>query len=242
MSRLSEAQVEAFTEELEKLSSKWYAGAGRLAQGVGQSLGNFGKRQLHGLTGWTPRGFHNTKGIEEIGAGAAGSRAWHAGARGAEKTRAASALDANVRAQEAGHTSIPGLVSSFVKDPKGAAKKAWNQQWDGTSRWEKALLVGAPAAGLAMDTASADDGQKGERMGAGIASTAAGLATGGLGFVPGMVATTAAGYVGSKAGKQVDKLRGKVQAPPNPEDAKGLAVPHEREMSPSASGQSQVFG
>jgi len=239
MSRLSETQVAAFTKELEKISSKWYSGAVK-------SVSDFGKRQVHGLTGWTPKGYNNTRGIEEIGAGAASSRAWDAAAKKTgdfeERARAAAALKANEAAQAAGHTSIPGIVGSFVKDPKNAARTAWRQQWDGTSKWEKALLLGAPTAGLAMDTVSDDDGHKGERMGAGIASTAAGLATGGLGFVPGMVAGTAAGYLGSKAGKQVDKLRGKVQAPPNPEDAKGLAVPHEREMSPSASGQSQVFG
>jgi hypothetical protein len=259
MSRIGETQFAAFTQELEKISSRWYTSAahqvgataartlGRGARNAGTGISNFGKRQLHGLTGWTPEA-----GIESIGAGAANARKWQTEAATAVKKnesgapqslrRARESVRANETAQDMGLTSLPGTVKAFAKDPRAAAKASWDQQWNGTSRLEKGLLIGLPAAGLANDAISEDDGHKGERLGAGIASTAAGIATGGLPLIPGMIAGTAAGYLGGKAGHGVDRLRGKVQAPPNPEDAKGLAVPAEREMSPAASGQSQVFG
>ena len=64
MSKISEEQLLAFHDELEKLGSKWYAN-------LGKRVADFGKRQLHGVTGWTPKGYMSPKGIEEIGAGAA---------------------------------------------------------------------------------------------------------------------------------------------------------------------------
>lgn len=239
MSKITENQLAAFGEELEKLSSKWYAGAAK-------SVGQFGKRQLHSLTGWTPHGFNNPAGIESIGAGAANAREELAKAVSPRaKELAAKSLEANERAQEMGLTSLPGTIKAFAgKDRKKALRAALNQQWAGTTPMGKVLTVGLPAAGLAADAISDDDGEKGKRLGAGIAGTAAGMLTGGVPMAGGMAAGLAASYVGGKAGGLVDKIRGprkppplaQVQAPPNPEDVRGQAIATDRIMSPAASG------
>ena len=244
MSKITEAQLVAFNEEIEKLSSTWYGNAAK-------SVGRFGQRQLHSLTGWTPKGFHNAQGIEGMRAGAFDAREALAKAKpGASKKGLRAALVANEKAQELGLTSLPGTVAALAKDPKAALRAAWDQQVKGTTGFEKALTIGLPAAGLASDVLSEDDGHKGERIGSGVASTAAGILTGGMPLAGGMAAGLGASYLGGKAGKLFDKkpappqshVIGPTQAPPNPEDSKGHNMPIEREMSPAAQGRSEVFG
>jgi hypothetical protein len=160
-------------------------------------------------------------------------------------------LAANERAQEMGLTSIPGIAKALVsKNTRGSVLKAsLDQQMKGTGVGQKLLTVGLPAVGLAANAVSADDGHKGERLGADIAGTAAGMLTGGLPMAGGTALGLGAGYLGGKLGKGVDKLRGArpqvphVQAPPNPEDARGQSVPTERVMTPAAMGQAnEVIG
>jgi len=240
MPRITESQFAAFGEELEKLSSTWYGN-------VARAVGRFGQRQLHSLSGWTPKGFHNVHAIEAMGAGAAPARKILAGtARGPARDRALATLAANEKAQEMGMTSLPGVLRSLVKNPKETARAGWNQQMKGTTHLEKALTVGLPGAMLVSDAMSPDDGSKGERIGAGVANTAVGMLTGGMPLAGGMVAGMAAGHVGGKIGRHFDKKkslhRSTVQAPPNPEDSKGNGMPVEHVMSPSAHGRSEVFG
>lgn len=216
MSRITEAHLQAFNEELTKLSSKWYSNAAG-------AVGRFAQRQAHSITG-----------MGDLKAMRMGSHAME----GASPR----ALQAARDAEGMGLTSLPGMARSAWKDPVATAKAAWGQQVHGTSKFDKALTVGLPAAMLAGDALSADDGSKAERMGTNIAGTAAGILTGGMPLAGGMAAGMAASYLGGKAGKAVDKIRGHVQAPPNPEDAKGLAVPAEHVMSPSAQNRSEVFG
>lgn len=242
---IKEVQLAAFGEELTKLGSTWYSN-------VGQGLKRFGQRQLHSVSGYVPKG----ETIESIGAGAADARkALKNATGGAEKERARAALKAEVDAQNKGLTNIPGFAKSLVKDPKGTIGTALRQQWDGVSPLGKALTVGLPAAGLASDALSDDDGHKKERIGAGIASTAAGLVTGSMPFVGSMAAGMGAGYLGGRIGHVFDKakkpinalragtsLQSHIQPPPNPEDAKGMGMPVEREMSPNAAGRPEVIG
>jgi hypothetical protein len=242
MSRITEAQLVAFNEEIEKLSSTWYGNAAK-------AVGRFGQRQLHSLTGWTPKGFGNVHGIEEMGAGASAARKAYAKATGSDKAQALESLLANEKAQEMGLTHLPGAVKAFATKPREALRAAWDQQVRGTSGLEKAVMVGLPAAGLASDVLSEDDGTKGQRIGEGVANTAAGMLTGGMPLAGGLVAGVGAQYLGGKVGKLFDKkpapqgrVLGPVQAPPNPEDAKGHNMPVEREMSPAAQGRSEVFG
>lgn len=219
MSRLNETHLAAFNEEISKIASTWYANAGR-------AVGRFAQRQAHSVTGYMPKG-----GLEAMRMGS------HAMEGASPK-----ALEAARKAEEMGLTSLPGIARAAWKDPAETARRAWGAQVHGTSKLDKALTVGLPAAMLAGDVVSQDDGHKGERMGANIAGTAAGLLTGGMPLAGGMIAGTAASYLGGKAGKGIDKLRGHVQAPPNPEDARGMHVPPEHVMSPSAQNRSEVFG
>jgi hypothetical protein len=167
----------------------------------------------------------------------------------ADVASAREAFEANLEAEQRGLTSLPGAARALAKDPKGTLRAAWDQQIKGTSGWNKALTLGLPAASLAAEVVSEDDGTKGERIGSGIANTAAGLLTGGMPLAGGLAVGLGAGYVGGKAGKVFDKkpapqghVIGPAQAPPNPEDSKGHNMPVEREMSPAAQGRSEVFG
>jgi hypothetical protein len=238
MSRISEEQLAAFGDELSKQAD---------ALGV---MKRFGQRQLHSLTGWTPHGFHSVKGLREMSTGATGAE--HAVAKAlqagdAKKLQhARKAFAANHEAERLGLTSLPGMAKALLnKETRGKViPAAIKQQWEGTNLGEKALLVGVPAGLTAVDMASSDDGHKGERVGAGIAGTAAGMLTGGMPFVGGAVAGLAAGKAGGMLGRGIDKFRHKgpppeahVQPPPNPEDARGQSVAVEREMSPAAAGQ-----
>lgn len=235
MSEISEQQLAAFGQELEKLSA-WYH-PGNLVNGVTNTLKEapdmarrFAQRQRHSITGHMPEGGYAAM---RMGSAVAGNPA----ARKAAKEY-----------EEMGLTSLPGLAKGLVgKDRKEVVRRALNHQWNGTSNFDKALTVGFPAAGLAGDALSPDDGHKGERIGAGIASTAAGVLTPGVPLAGGIISGIGASMAGGALGKGVDKLRGKlpvgrVQPPPNPEDAKGLAVPAEHILSPSAQNRSEVFG
>lgn len=247
MRDLREVRLEAFHDELKKYGSTWYNTAGK-------SVANFGKRQLHALTGWTPHGFLNheagqgAKWIEEIGAGAGPARLRHAVAEeGPAKELATQALGVNERAQHMGLTSIPGFARSLWNDPGETLRAGFNQQWHGTTGKEKAFMVGLPLAATALTAASADDPEnphKGRDLGAGIAGTAVGMVTGTMPVVTGMAVGEAASRAGGAVGGVVDKIRkrrrqlpplGQLQPPP--EEARGQHVPTERVLSPAAAGQ-----
>jgi len=243
MRDLREVQLEAFHDELQKQGSKWYAEAGK-------SVANFGKRQLHAFTGWTPHGYNNVRGIEEIGAGAAHARARAASAAKGSAARelADKAVAANVEAQEKGLTSIPGFVQSLVKDPKATLRTGFNQQWHGTTNFDKSMTLGLPLALTGASAVMPDDPNnphKGRDIGAGIASTAVGMVTGGIPMTTGMLLGEGAVQAGGAVGGLVDKYRkrrapptmGTVQPPRAPEEAVGQHVATERVLSPAAAGQ-----
>ena len=250
MSNLTERQMRAFQEELQKEASKWYAGAAR-------SVGRFAQRQAHSVTGWTPQGFMHPAGIEAMGAGAAPARAALAAAAKTGKGRrlAEQALAANEHAQALGLTSLPGYARALA-DPATRGRvlpAALRQQLQGSGAVGRAVTVGLPALGVASELASDDDPQaptKGRRLGASIASTAAGLATGSLPFAGGALVGAGAGALGGAIGGGVDRFRKRrlekaphLQAPPNPEDSRGNpGPPVERNMSPAAAGQAPDFG
>lgn len=238
MSKITEGQLQAFNDELEKLGSKWYSAPAK-------KVTDFGKRQLHSLTGWTPRGHMDLAGIEEIGAGAAGARKALKGTQGKDRVLAQQSLRAEINAQKMGLTSLPGYARSLMKDPKKTLQAGWAQQWHGSSPVMKAVTVGLPAAATASDLISEDDGHKAERIGAGIANTAVGMVTGGLPMAGGIVAGLGASTLGGQAGRLVDKMRAHKKTPPrlgtlaekvNPEEARGSHVPLEREVTPAAAG------
>jgi hypothetical protein len=246
-SHITERQLEAFRSELRKEGSKWYGNAAK-------AVGNFAKRQAHSVTGWTPHGYMNPKGIEEIGAGVAPARQHleHALKSGKAVPLAREAVKANQDAQDLGLTSLPGYAKAlWNKDTRGKVlPTAMNQQLRGANTLERAVTLGLPATDLALEAATPDDPdnpQKGKHLGRAIAGTAAGIATGSLPFMGGLIAGAAAGRLGGMAGGAIDKLRARkkappqdfhVQAPPNPEESRGQSGPPvERNMSPAAMGQ-----
>lgn len=257
MSRITELQLEAFRSELRKEGSTF--------SGVAKSVGNFAKRQVHGVTGWTPRGFMNPAGIEEIGAGVAPAKRqlMEAMTHGDKKAirLAKDSVSANQRVQDLGLTSLPGYAKALWNPAtrKEVVPASIAQQFKGTPGWERAVTVGLPAVDLAANIATPDDPDhptKGKRLGASIAGTAAGLATGSLPFVGSLAAGAAASAVGGELGKDVDKFRAvrrqvrkapprdmHVQPPPPPEESRGQSGPPvERNMSPSAAGQAPDWG
>lgn len=247
MRDLREVQLEAFRDELQKQGSKWYAEAGK-------DVANFAKRQTHAITGWTPHGMPRAAGLESIGGGAADARKRLENLRGkvvshAEYGRAKASLAANERAQDMGLTSIPGFASSLISKPKETLQAGFNQQWHGTGPVGKTFMVGLPAGLTALSAAQSDDPDnphKGRELGAGIASTAAGMVTGGIPLASGMLLSEGVSRAGGAAGGVVDRLRkrrrqpptmGTVQPPRAPEEAVGQHVATERVLSPAAAGQ-----
>jgi len=262
LSSISEARLAAFYDELCKESSVISRG--------GEMAGDFLKRQWHALTGWTPHGFHNVTGIEQIGAGAADARHGLEKARevireaAGQKARAAATkklekakkvLEVNEEAQRMGLTSLPGYIKSLhTHGIKPTLRAGFNQQWHGTGPFEKTIMVGLPAAATAMSTLGPEDPEnphKARAVMGNLAETAAGMATGNLPLAGALAVGAGANMVGRTAGGLVDRFRkkkipavhGALQAPPAPEEAPGQHVPIERYMSPAAAGQTpEVFG
>ena len=183
--------------------------------GMGTSISNFGQRQLHGLTGWAPKG-----GLKAIGGGSADAEArLFAATKGAnpedakgwkEFLGAHEALRAHQKAENMGLTNLPGLARSAVKDPLGTAKATWDAQMKGTSAGTKALMLGLPAVGLASAVhGETPEGQtKGQNIGYQAGQIVGGIAGSAIPIVGSMAAGEAVGRVGKAIGGGIDKLRG----------------------------------
>ncbi len=185
----------------------------------------FGQRQLHGLTGWTPKG-----GIESIRGGAYEAKNRVATAKGAlegatsDKARQAAqreleaahkGLSAAQTVQDRGMTSIPGIAKAMkthgvLETLKADAKN----QWAGAGAASKALMVGLPAAGVVGSVASADSpneaGQgKAERIGKSMGQLAGGVVGSAVPIVGQMALGTPLSAAGQMMGRGIDKLRGR---------------------------------
>lgn len=200
----------------------------------------FGQRQVHALTGWTPKG-----GIESIRGGAYDARQALQSAKPKDLPQASKALQSAEAAQSMGLTSLPGYAKALQQH---GAKKVL--QTDASAVWHsggltgKALTIGLPAATLASDIRrpeSAEGPGKGELIGRSIAGTAGGV----LGTampIGGQIALGAGmGAVGGLVGRGVDRLRGRKRHPPGdltpPEQQQSSHTPTERVMSPAAAGR-----
>lgn len=209
------------------------AGAATKAPGILGSAARFGQRQVHGLTGWTPRGFLDTEGARAIGAGTPlGNKP------------SAKAMAAAGRAQELGITSLPGFARSFMKQPVETIRAGVGHQWHAGSKLDKAMMVGLPAAAAASEFARDPEGRGGR-----LAGNAVQLGSLALGPVP-LAGQLAAGAAGNAAVRRVMKPKGGTQAselgqnPAPPETAStanGLATPVERQYSDRAIGEIPVM-
>lgn len=226
-----------------------------IEQGPGAigSFGRFGQRQVHALTGWKPEG-----GLEAIRGGAWDQRrnaglaqeALHGARAGGDEVaigraaehaqRAYRARDAAQAVEDRGMTSLPGSLRAMGKDPVGALRAGAMQQWHGSSKAEKALLVGLPAAQLASASMGGEK-DKGERVGESVGGLLGGAAFGGAPLAGQLVGGIGAGMVGKLIGRGVDTMRsreGIVHRKPELEPVdNSMNIPVERSMSPSAMGQ-----
>lgn len=217
-------------------------GAATKAPGLLGSAARFGQRQVHALTGWTPRGQLDPAGARQIGAGAAGAIARRAGAT---KNLAAAdrAVGAAEKAESMGLTSLPGFARSFKQNGVVPTVLAGiGQQWHGGSVVDKALMAGVPAA-TAINELGHDREGRGGRL-AGLAGQTGMMAFGSL---P-LAGSLAVGAAGAGAAHALGKLRKQDPAlnhnPAPPETSptgSGLAGPVERQYSDRATGETSVM-
>lgn len=190
--------------------------------GWGKSVSDFGQRQVHSLTGWTPK-----EGIRSIGGGAAGTKARldaaHAAGETGEIAKAEKAHAAAERLEGMGATSLPGTIKAMgTRGVLPVAHAGLEEQLTGAPAWQKAMVLGLPAAGLygALKGPSVNEqGQgRGERIGQQIGSAVGGV-TGSLIPVTGnIIASEAGGAIGKGMGKVVDRVRGRISPAQNPTD------------------------
>lgn len=195
-------------------------GAGALAglhPGMGQALSNFGQRQVHGLTGWTPKA-----GLHSIGGGAAGaSERLSAAARRfnpadpkamKDYTNAVKSYTAAHEAERMGLTNLPGFVKSMASHPLDTLRAGTAEALHGQGGEAKALLVGLPALGVAhAATHDAPEGQtKAENIGYQTGQLVGGIASGPLSFLGQMGVGEAFGRAGKAVGRGISRLRGTV--------------------------------
>lgn len=236
------------------------AGVGALKPTWGKEMSNFAQRQVHGLTGWTPKeGLHSI----DHGAGPAIKRRGEAHVAHllnpedpkllAEFQNATKARDAAQKAEQMGITSLPGLVKSVKNHGVIPTLKAGaEEQLHGTSTMNKALMLGLPAVGVAQALHSSDSDDptmgKGERVGHTIGNVVGSLAGGPLPLVGGALVGEATGRAGKLIGRGIDRLRGvKPGQPMSGAASTDLTngqgtVGHEIEMSPRYSGTAMEGG
>jgi len=230
------------------------------------ALSRFGMRELHGLTGFLPKG----ETLRSIRGGAydaernavQASRALHAARlSGGDVAKAQDALgraqrsaSAARRAEDWGLTSIPG-VAKAIRD-KGllpTVTRGAQAQFSGSSAVNKALMVGLPALGVVQAArAPEEEGMsRGQALGHQGGQLLGGLIGGALPFGAGFAVQEAAGRAGKTLGRAVDLARGHLGKPkkldfrsygPNPPmssdltQAQGQVVPSEVITTARANG------
>jgi hypothetical protein len=167
---------------------------------------NFGKRQVHAVTGWTPE-LHNPNSIGSIGLGSAARqpaldaatehlKTVRAGGvepslvdkvmgrtavQGAEKNleSAQAGFDAAHKAQEMGLTSIPGYLKSLAKHPIDTVRAAAGDALKGQHPAMTAVQLGLPAFGIASAALTpANTPEEKAQRGRSIGRSVAGTAAG----------------------------------------------------------------
>jgi hypothetical protein len=204
--------------------------AGQVGAGKWNPLGAISrgaKRQLHGLTGYADKqqlramkGGASDAVQENLEAGQALSAAAKKGNPKAmakaekELARTQKGQAAAEKAEEMGLYSIPGYAKSMAKNPLETLRAGAAEQWHTAPAWQKALMVGSPAAavgGELMTPTEKGGPGKGERVGKELLSEAALMASP-LPIGAGMLAGAAIGQGGKYLGRGVDyaanKLRG----------------------------------
>jgi hypothetical protein len=206
------------------------------------AFARFGQRQVHGVTGAVPQGGlgqlkmdaadraeqlkHLTDRLKAdpnsmqpgIIDRARGLDAKTVGAKALE--RAQQSASASQAAQDAGLTSVPGLVKSLVKSPTETARLAWNHQMHGADGVTKAMMA-TSGIGVAQTMANREEGEGRLHHAGRVAGSAAGaglgILTGGMPQMTQMgLGTLQHKYVPELGGmsRHSSRLGGAVAAPP----------------------------
>ncbi len=245
------------------LGGAYGAGMAAFHPGAAGAVSRFGQRQLHGLTGWTPKGglasirggaFDAKQRLETARATHQAAEAAHAAGGTLDTAHTLGTAAKELRSAEAGHdaattaegmglTSLPGYVRSVKKHGLFPSLKASaDEQLHGTTLAQKALVLGLPAAGLAhaaMSQPGVDDQglSKGERVGKQVGELVGGVAGGAIPIVGQTIFQEGAGRIGKLVGGGIDRFR---RAPAtNPTDpllSSGQTTPSEIVTSPRVSG------
>lgn len=197
------------------------------------SLGRFGQRQMHGITGVTPE-----KGLESIRGGSWRSQLDFDAikAKGGDITKAQKTLDVDKAMAGGGLTSVPGIAKTFLGKNKDvsrteAVKRMLGHQWHSQGAGGKALMVGMTGLPLMSALTSSSEGGKGEQVGNIIGSTAGAVVGSALPFYPQGKLMEYSGAAGKKIGKGVDWALGRRNPHAMaPTEAASMNVP----MSPDA--------
>lgn len=139
--------------------------------------GRFGQRQVHAVTGWTPK-----EGLPAIKGDVPGEIG------------------------ERNMTNLPGIVDAVRKDPVGATKAGLKHQWDSGDRLSKALMLGVPVLGAAGALASPEE-HRGEMLGSNVGQLVGGALTAGTPLAGQLVGSSLVGAAGKYIGRAVDKAR-----------------------------------
>lgn len=219
---------------------------GRLAGARGPvgTMARFGQRQVHALTGWTPKGFLAPEGARQMGAGAADAAARLAKSPGSAS--AARAFGAAEKAEGMGLSSLPGFAKSMKNHGVANTMLAGAaDQWHGGGLTGKLLMAGIPAATVAGELGREGDEKKG-RTGR-LLGAAGQVGAMSLGSMP-IAGTLAVGAAAHKLTNVAGRLRGRGSevghnpAPPETSpSSNGLAQPTERVFSDRASGEIPVM-
>lgn len=200
--------------------------AAQVVRNMGQGVKDFGERQVHGLTGL--RKSQVREAVQRRAAKAQDiqraryNRDMSRATSGAQQTKARKALDSanssalkkrdtELAAIDAGITSIPGIAKGLVTRPGETARAMWQRSTGGT-RMGAGMAVGLPVAFTAPELLKGDEsatggksiGQKLTNVGTAVG---AGVATGGLGFIPGMVGWSALDAAGNAPFESAKKKR-----------------------------------
>jgi hypothetical protein len=171
----------AFRNELTKLA----------APGVLGALSRFGQRQLHSVSGWTPKG-----GLEPLRMASYGTTG-----------RAREALQ---KAEGMGLTSLPGVAKAVGQHGLlPVLRTGAEAQWHGMSPGWKAVSVGAPALGLANSALRepTPGSSKEESVGHDLGNLVGGIAGAPMPIIGSAVLGEGFGQVGKYIGRGVHSAR-----------------------------------
>jgi hypothetical protein len=187
------------------------------------SAARFGQRQLHGLTGWTPKeglesirgGMHEATGRLQAAKDAVTSAANPKVLASAQKELglAEKGHAAAQKVNEMGLTSLPGIAKSMKNNGVlNTIKADAANQWSGAGLGTKALLMGMPAMGAVGAVAGQEmpTGEgKAERVGENVGQMAGGFIGSAVPLVGQSLIGMPLGYAGKMVGRGVDRLRGR---------------------------------